>query len=367
MKILYDHQIFSLQPFGGISRYFINLIYGLKSFDNSVKINSLVHINQYLKDSNDLNKNMIYLNHKFKGSSHLSFLINDLFYKENKYSKNKQYDIFHETYYLEKYRSKTKGKFKVTTIHDMLPEKFPDLIDKNNQLIENKLRSIYSSDLIICVSENTQKDLLDITGVKKDKTIVIQHGISLDDNSNNVEFKFKAPYILYVGTRMKYKNFENLLIAYSQSIILKNNFKIVCIGGNSLSDYENNLLLKYKINNNVFHIEVDDIELANYYKNAHLFVFPSLYEGFGIPLIEAMKYNCPIVCSKASSFPEVVGDASFFFNPLDINSIKTAIEEVAFNERLRFDLIEKGRKQVQLFDINKTIQNTNKAYKNLLL
>ena len=117
---------------------------------------------------------------------------------------------------------------------------------------------------------------------------------------------------------------------------------------------------------NVKAVNGDDAKLANYYRNASLFVYPSLYEGFGIPPLEAMGYGCPVVCSNTSSIPEVVGDAAILFDPYSLDSISNAIETVLTNNHLRSSLISRGFEQIQKFSWKKCADETLDVYKKVL-
>jgi glycosyltransferase involved in cell wall biosynthesis len=110
----------------------------------------------------------------------------------------------------------------------------------------------------------------------------------------------------------------------------------------------------------------DDVKLAGYYKHASLFVYPSLYEGFGLPSLEAMSYGCPVACSNSSCFPEILDDAAHFFDPYSVESIKNSIISLLYNDKLRSSLILKGLNQVKKFSWEKCGRETYEVYKNVL-
>ena len=188
------------------------------------------------------------------------------------------------------------------TVHDMTQEILPEFA--NDRAIKRmKALSIERADHLICVSNNTKKDLIEILGVEESKISVIPLGTDFQRVAPN---KSLGPYLLFVGPRNSYKNFDRLLMAYSSSEYLKRNVKLMCFGGSRFSQGEirriEALGLKMK---NVSWVSGDDRALAMFYSGAALLAFPSRYEGFGIPLLEAMACGCPVVCSNRSSLPKL--------------------------------------------------------------
>jgi glycosyltransferase involved in cell wall biosynthesis len=176
-----------------------------------------------------------------------------------------------------------------------------------------------------------------------------------------------VPYLLYVGSRRYYKNFKALLQAYALNQQLSDEFKLVCFGGGRLSLAEKAEIQRLKIKEDrILYLEGGDRLLANLYKNAAVFIYPSLYEGFGIPPLEAMSLGCPVVCSNVSSIPEVVGAAGRYFDPNDIEDIGSAIESVVFSENSRTELIVRGSHRAAQFSWRKCAQETYSVYKKLL-
>ena len=274
-------------------------------------------------------------------------------------------NIIHNTYYnVTKFN--TKRAKKVITVHDMVHESFPDHFSKKDNTTELKKFAIAEADHVICVSKNTQKDLIKFFNVDIKKTSVIYHGFSLRTTEIKELKEIRRPYLLYVGSRIGYKNFTRFLEAYSNYKI-KNFFDLVIFGGNKLSNKEISLLNKLQISKENFkQVDGDDSILASYYKHASLFVYPSLYEGFGIPPLEAMNYGCPVVCSNTGSIPEIVGDAAFLFDPYSVESIKNNIISVLYDNKLRSLLRLKGFEQVKKFSWEKCAKETYKVYEELL-
>ncbi len=245
-------------------------------------------------------------------------------------------------------------------IHELYYEQFP----KSDKTIEHKKLALKRADHIICISRNTQKDLIKIQNIDINKTSVVHLGFSFKTEHQNFMVAGIKPYILFVGLRNGYKNFSNFVKAYSSSKLIYNNFKIVCFGGGKFDIEEMRLFEEFKISNDlIVQLSGDDIILKKYYSNASVVIYPSLYEGFGIPPLEAMACGCPVVCSNSSSLPEVVGDAAHLFDPTSIESIKYALEMTLFNNDVREKLILKGFKRIKSFSWEKCAKETYEIYK----
>lgn len=373
IKIVYDHQIFWWQRYGGISRYIYEVatrIAEMEDFD--VKIEALAYVNEYLKQC----KPGLVVGFPVPKSSRFQIQkmvgrFNDSLAKIR--FKSNPPDIVHETYYHHKKLSPKTTKV-VVTVHDMIHEKFSqfltkDIFQKLDQTAQKKKESVKRADRIICVSENTKKDLLELLDVEPNKISVIYHGPSLTlTETYQTESRKYTPYILYVGERIsKYKNFQGLLQAYGNSNQLKNNFNLVLFGGGPLSREEIILIQKLKLpEGKVLQVAGDDAVLAKLYREASIFVYPSLYEGFGIPLLEAMSLNCPIACSNTSSLPEVAGNAAEFFDPAQPESIAAALEKVLFSKEKAETLVKLGAERIKNFSWEACVEQTRQVYLSLL-
>lgn len=373
IKIVYDHQIFWWQRYGGISRYIYELATRISDMDDfDVSIEALAYVNEYLKQC----KPGFVTGFPVPKSSRLQIQkmvgrFNDNLAKIR--LKSNPPDIVHETYYHAEKMSPKKTKV-VVTVHDMIHEKFNqfltrDIFKKLDPTAEVKKESVKRADRIICVSENTKKDLIELLEVDRNKISVVYHGTSVKLTEHyQTEPRKYPPYILYVGDRIsKYKNFQGLLQAYGNSSQLKNNFNLVLFGGGSLSREEITLIQNLGLSEGkVLQVAGDDAALANLYREASVFVYPSLYEGFGIPLLEAMSLNCPIACSNTSSLPEVVGNAAEFFDPDQTESIAAALEKVLFSTEKAKNLINLGAERIKNFSWEACAEQTRQVYLSLL-
>ena len=363
MNVLFDHQIFSWQKYGGISRYFYEL---MKNFSDDINVmNSTV-----FSDNHYIAKNEIVKHTSILASRELVWK-KQLYLKTNKLNsilslKTSNYDLFHPTYY-DPYFLKYLGKTPyVLTVHDMINEKFPNLFDKYDKTISYKRTVILNANKIIAVSENTKNDILEFIDLKPSMIEVIPHGFELLGNNSIVEKLDFLPlrYVLFVGERGHYKNFLNFSKALSVLMKEDKELYLVCTG-KSFNEDEITSLTKLKIFDRVRQYQVVDNELKCLYSKSLAFVFPSYYEGFGIPILEAFSNNCPVILSDASSFPEVAGDAGFYFDPFDIDSIIHAIKTVIYDNEIRNKLIEKGNTRFKLFSWETTAKKTESIYLNL--
>jgi glycosyltransferase involved in cell wall biosynthesis len=368
MKILFDHQIFCIQKYGGISRYFYELANNLSKLDqNSVEIFALLHTNEYFDEYDKIHPSGLrlprtlpqILSRRISAFTNMGAL-NALKHKFHP-------DIFHETYYTLFDCCPRKAK-RVITVCDMIHEKYPDNFSIFDRTREIKAHSLKRADHIICISENTRRDLLELTDIPEEKISVIYLGHSFKPTSASSRHNLEnQPYLLYVGKRSGYKNFATLLKAYSESKLLKNEFSIVCFGGGAFTSNELKLFTALNINpGNVIYASGDDNKLAAWYRSAAAFIYPSLYEGFGIPPLEAMSCDCPVVCSNTSSLPEVVGNAAELFNPEDTTEMRLAIERVVSSPDYSAQLITKGKQRVKLFSWEKCAKDTLNTYHQLL-
>jgi len=364
MRILYDHQIFSSQQYGGISRYFYELASRISEYtDTDVTVLALAYINQYL--SNGLPCKLIGQHFPYILTGLLRKTFNNIISKP--FIKHYKPDIIHETYYSSRPITTTKAKT-VITVYDMIHEKFEDNFSRRDKTQKIKAHAVRRVDHVICISENTRRDLIALLDVPAEKTSVVYLGSSLVTQKVAVKpAEWRKPFILYVGSREGYKNFEGLLRAYGHSPLLKNEFSIVCFGGGGLSTRELSLAESLHISrDNILHVSGTDDILAGLYASATVLVYPSLYEGFGIPPLEAMSFGCPVVSANVSSLPEVVGDAAELFDPTDDAEMLTSIERVVSTPERAQLLVDRGYERIKLFSWEKCAIDTLNVYKKLL-
>ena len=364
MKILFDYYGFSLQKFGGISRYFVELNKVLNKNKINSKIIAPIHKNLHLKDCKFNSKINFYLNKYPKYTN--QFINNYNFYLTNLIINFSNPEIIHQTYYSNKsfYINKKRTKL-ILTVYDLIHEIFYNDFgfDKNHR---PKSFSLQNSDHIICISYKTKIDLMEIYKIPEEKISVIHLAYTNFDDFKKDKI-INDPYLLFVGSRKRYKNFFTFLKAFSISNSLKSDFKIVCFGGGIFEKKELEIINELGLDvNNIIQIEGDDKVLSNLYKNAESFIFPSLYEGFGLPIIEAMSYGCPVILSSIDVFKEIVEDSASFFDPYSAESIKEKIENLVYSNENKQKFITRGYNQIKKFTWENCANNTLNVYKKII-
>ena len=179
--------------------------------------------------------------------------------------------------------------------------------------------------------------------------------------------KINVPYVLFVGSRAKYKNFNFFLHSFSKSKRLMKDFNIILFGGEEILDKEKQKFknLNFK-KNQIIHRKGNDAVLKYLYKNAQAHIFPSLYEGFGLSLVESMYSGCPIICSNTKTFIEIAGDSAEFFDPKDEENLLNSIEKVVYDSEYSKKLIEKSMYRVKKFSWKNCSIETIKIYESLI-
>jgi glycosyltransferase involved in cell wall biosynthesis len=260
----------------------------------------------------------------------------------------------------------------VVTVHDLIYLKFPESSPWLNGKIVKFIfaNTIKKAKRIIAVSENTKSDILKFFPEAKDKVKVIYEAADkafkrIDDQGlkNRVREKYNLPdnIILSVGSLKKHKNLESLLDAYL-SLKTKNiKHKLLMVG--RFRPREAQILKKLNASGAIYIGEVPLEDLVVIYNLADLFIIPSLYEGFGLPVLEAMACGVAVACSKASSLPEVADEAAYYFNPYDQKDIENAIWNVISNQDLRMKLINKGFENLKKFSWDKSAKETMEVYR----
>lgn len=368
MRIAFDYQVFLFQEYGGISRYYSRLASALNSLDGAeARIFAPLHINAYLAELPTGMVNGRDVRHwrkskkLFRAIDATSSRLLMRVYKPN---------VVHETYYSSTSVA-AKGVPVVVTVHDMIHERFPEMFPRKDQTSELKRAAIEKADHVICVSENTRKDLLEYFGTSREKVSVVHHGFE--------EFRHGAvagdrlipitekPYFLYIGQRSGYKNFARFIRAFATSRELRQGYGVVCFGGGAFRPEEWNTFHELGLEEaQTVQVAGDDSALAHCYKYAFALVYPSLYEGFGIPPLEAMSLDCPVISSCSSSIPEVAGPAAEYFDPSSIDSIREGLERVAMFSVRRKELVRMGRERYKQFAWQRCAQETLAIYAGLV-
>lgn len=350
MRVLYDYQAFDMQRVGGISRYFSILHDKLPEY--GVKTTLAVFGSNNLYINNDGTSR--YLKFLYRKNRRLSKLM-------IRYS---SYDLLHPTYY-NPYVLKRKRKNSplVITVHDMIHEMFSSQFPDAEEVKINKLKVCKAADRLIAISENTKHDIMDIWGIEESRIDVVHHGQMWDDDLQEipVDLPFEGEYILYVGDRWaKYKNFENFAIGVAP-VLKRYGLHLVCTG-RDFSTAEMELLHRLGIDDVTVNRTITDGALLWLYRRAVCFVYPSNYEGFGIPILEAFQAGCPMLLNRASCFPEIAADAAAYFESTSPDCLSEALCSLLDDSEQRKLLCIKGKERLQQFSTQKMLERTRLAY-----
>ncbi|OCB21448.1 glycosyl transferase family 1 [Mycobacterium malmoense] len=364
MRVAFDHQIFALQRYGGISRYFFELASRLPAHGVSeVSVVAPLHVNGYLAaDSAEAFTRGKYVSYPpaLAGVVPAAVRLADRLAAPLAW-RGPNPDIVHETYFATK--PVGRGRRRVVTVYDMHHELFPEELPDARRWSAAKRAAVDRADHIICISENTRRDLVRLFGVDPARTSVVHLGYSMTADAGGAGPHDGAvrPSLLYVGNRLGYKNFSALLQAYGSSPVLRE-FELIAFGGHPVLPGERKEIRRLGITDRVRFESGSDRDLAARYQAASAFVFPSKYEGFGLPPLEAMSHGCPVVCSNAGSIPEVVGDAGVYFDPNDAEELRAALERVATSEELQADLRARGYARIDAFSWDRCAAATAQIY-----
>lgn len=381
MIVYFDYQCF-FQKVGGVSRCFCELI---NNMPNIIQCKILIKVseNLYLHNLQFLPQNSYkyftcdnYCHFNFKGKHRLFDLLDKYcpFFPtcrriNQKYTKtelqNGNFDLLHITLYDDtNILNYLKTKPFVNTVHDMIWELFPD---KNNQRwSQNKFLFCQKAEHIIVVSNNTKRDLINIWNIPENKISVIYHGAP---NIKNHIYKniVNKPYFLFVGQRKGYKNFKQTLYDFARFNKSHPNISLICTG-NQFNKEEQKIIDSLSLTDKVQNMFVSDDNLYNLYHFAVAFIFPSIYEGFGIPILEAFINECPTLLNETSCFPEIGGDAAIYFHS-NLTGESNLCEKMEYiyslSENDRRMLIDKGTHRAKMFSWKDSAQKLSEVYLNI--
>lgn len=316
--IIFGPEIWPLQENGGISRYCFELINHLHEFGINIKVLISPNNNVYSRRINPK-------------------LVVKLLDQSPRVLKNAiaeimtdhEAGIYHATYFdsnLIKI-AKTLNLKTIVTVHDLIGEIFPTKIKWFQRRNREQAITAQLSDCIIAISENTKKDTIHYYKIQSDKINVIYLGVSEMKSSKTEDLRLRDPFVIHVGKRDNYKNFSLTLNAISHSEKLSQ-LNVVAFGGGRLTLEEMKQIESLGIASRVQHISGDDSILAMLYESAAALVYPSLYEGFGIPPLEAMRCNCPVIASNRASLPEVCGKEVLYIDPTSEKSLQNALLKI---------------------------------------
>lgn len=348
LRVYMDYQAFSHQTFGGVSRYFTEIIARLPQYGIEPTVG--------LKYSNNTHLKALDIPVQPVSNRKVAKRLNRLFCRRQ--IRQADFDILHATYF-DPYvlHANTQHKPLVITIHDMIDE----VMHEGHTTPRRKARQARHANHIIAVSEHTKQDVIRILHIPEDRISVVYHGSSIVPTDPKQQPSLPPRYILYVGGRQRnYKNFR-LFLEAMRPVVQSEQIAIVCVGAPFTPD-EHALIRQLGMQQAVHQLFAADDQLYTIYAKAACFVYPSCYEGFGLPILEAWSAQCPIVLSHSSCFPEIAGEAALYFEPNNAADLTAKTLQMLDSETLRKDLIVKGQQRLQRYSWDKAAQELAHIY-----
>jgi glycosyltransferase involved in cell wall biosynthesis len=376
-SVAFDREAFLMQTSGGVSRYFSNLIRefaGNPQFSTDPVLLFRTTVNRHLADLTiDGVRTLPFVEvpaAAVKAARHQpSTRFRELTLSAlGGSSARGVYDIVHVTHFQPRERDAQSGARLAVTVHDMIPELRPsDWHGRNPH--NGKKELVLSADLVFCVSDTTADSLNELYGRIPGRVVTAPHGVNhaiFRPQSSPLPSQLSRPYVLYVGSRSRYKNFGVLLSALS--ILRKENrdLGLVIVGGGVLRRAERRIIAGLLPTCEFRHCFPSDLELAALYNGSTAFCVPSLQEGFGLPILEAMACGCPTVVSDIRVFHEVAGDAAEYFDPYSPESLANKLSEVLRDSELRKNLRTKGLGRAAGYTWHDTAKLVCEAYESVM-
>lgn len=357
MRVRYDDQIFVVQRRGGVSRYFVELI---REFGEDPTLDVDAELGwRWTRNAHALEAGLGRPLGMVGGSKWPVLRLANRTINVGR----PDADITHHTYYWAGYLSRRSTPPMVVTIYDMIPELFPDLFPRGNPHLQ-KREYVRRATLVLCISESTRRDLLRVYGSVGAPTLVTHLGVSRRFAPGATRPLWCPDrYVMFLGDRRGYKDFRVAIESFAELAPRQRGTALVAVGGGTFTADEEALISRWGLRDQVVQRNVSDEELPGVFGGASAFVFPSRYEGFGLPTLEAMACGTPTVLADTSSHPEVGGDAALYFPPGDYNALASSIRHILSDDVLRADLSQKGIARARWFTWRRTAVATVAAYR----
>jgi glycosyltransferase involved in cell wall biosynthesis len=358
VRLALDEQIFAIQAFGGISRMHAEIArqfvtqpeLGVEVLPLSAPI-----INRYVLDDPELSQAL-----RVKKATNEWTALGRYF---TRLKVHPRAEIIHNTFYLPHGLAPTRGAKRIVTVHDMIPEFMPQT-RRRLDLLTLKERYVHRADHIICVSQATKSDLLRMYPKIEAPITVVHHGVDPLFTPDSAPLSdLPQDYILYIGNRGQYKDANVLFTAFAQIYKEFPNLHLICIGGGPFTKEENARFVELGIVGRVRQDVLSDQRMSAAYANSKAFVFPSRYEGFGLPALESMASGAPTILANSTSLPEVGGDGAIYFEVGDPIDLSEKLRLVLSDSALRSSLVERGITRAAEFTWLRSAQETANVYR----
>lgn len=361
MRVALDEQIFTIQEYGGISRLFFELA---RQFERNPELGveispmSAEIINRYVLQDLQLSDKLKVTESKGKYRALMKYLT-------RKRSRSDA-EIVHNTFYLPHGLMGYSESKRIVTIHDMIPEMLPKT-RRRLDLLTLKGKYIREADHIICVSSATRGDLLRLCPDVKAPITVVHHGVDPIFTPGVPRWSdLPDHYILFVGNRGQYKDAEVLLKAFSIFHIEHPDTTLLFVGGGEFTSQELSLMRSLGISTKTEHRVLPDAEMSSAYGNAFFTVFPSRFEGFGLPALESMACGAPTILANATSLPEVGGGAAEYFTAGDSTDLARIMNGLAADPVRQLELSALGIERASTFSWERCAAETSDVYRQTL-
>ena len=364
MKVLFDPQIFCVQQAGGISRLVFELYqqFAARLYGVQVAISPWYGDNVYGSEEGMPQRRLI-TERRFRGKERLSRALSRWSFAAT--FRTMKPDLVHPSYYNPYFLRYIDDTPFVLTVYDMIHERYArKYFSRNLWATTGKRELVGRATRIIAISQTTKNDLVDEYDLDPETINVVHLGSSLTpaitdhDNSDRL---VRKQYILFVGNRSRYKNFR-VFVHGVAAVARQRDMHILCVGGGPFASAEIDFFEHIGISGRIFQRFLTDRQLAQAYQQAELLVFPSLSEGFGIPILEAFSCGCPVVASDIPVFREVAENAVLYFDPNSASELATRVTELLDSKDLRDKLSLEGKLQNAHFSWERCARETSKTY-----
>jgi glycosyltransferase involved in cell wall biosynthesis len=360
VDVVFGPEIFG-QRYGGISRYVIELHRRLPDLGVSSTVFAGVHRNGYLTGVDRVRGIHVPVRLQKARTRPFEERANEALLRAWTRS-GRRSSVYHQTYYHGDAGRHRRGPV-VVTAYDLIHAKLSRYFAPDDSTVAEQRKAFARADLVLAISHSTARDLQEILGVPAAKISVTHLGVSPPPDEPRASTGRRRPFLLYVGLRYGYKNWARLVqaVAICRAV---DDLDLVCVGGPFTHD-ETGLLTELGLSNRVRQAAADDDLLDAYYREAVAFVYPSMYEGFGLPPLEAMARDCPVLAANVGSIPEVLGDAAVLADPASVESLADGLTQVVRPDR-RSALVQAGNARVRQFTWDRTAASTVHSYRSLV-
>ncbi len=364
LRILFDSEVLCLQVHGGVSRYYVELLRWLPEYGIDPVLFSPISFNHQMAQSRPGGFHGLSVAPRLLNRVSIRLMSPTLRAIDRVAAHFATYDVMHQTYFFQRYPH---ARRVACTVFDMIPEVLPEHFPRGNPHL-GKAETVRNANLVLTISENTKRDLLRLVPGIVAPVEAVHLAVDTTHFSRGASgvVAETGNYFLFIGQRHGYKNFPRFAVAASRVLARNRSLRLLCVGGGPLLETELEPFRNEGVGHLVSQRSATDDDLPEIYRRAIAFVYPSLYEGFGLPLLEAFASSCPVALSSASCFPEIADDAGIYFDPNDVSSIEDALLRVSGDSSLRATLRGLGVKRLGCFSWQRTASEISAAYRSLV-